>query len=76
MLYRSLGRDAVAFSALPGQTLYVFDRLAGLPRLAPSSSMDATSHRGPVDAMFADLYPSFQERGIDSRVCTAAADAL
>jgi carboxyl-terminal processing protease len=65
-LYRDLANGAVAFSGLPGQTRYVFDRLPELPA--------ACNDRAPwpppriaalVAATFADIYPSFAERGID-----------
>ena len=75
VLYRSLGRDAVAFSTLPGQTLYVFDRLAGLPQACTEQARWTPPRIAAlVAATFADLYPSFQERGIDWRVRTAAAE--
>jgi carboxyl-terminal processing protease len=66
--FRRLDEGAVAFSAMPGQTRYVFDRLPGLPA--------ACNDRAPwtppriavlVHATFADLYPTFAERGIDWR---------
>jgi carboxyl-terminal processing protease len=72
VLYRELQSGTVAFSGLPGQTRYVFDRLSELPA--------ACSERAPwsqprvaalVAATFADLYPSFAERGIDWAARTA-----
>jgi carboxyl-terminal processing protease len=70
--YRPLGPDTVAFSATPGQTRYVFDRVASLPLVCA----DATPWTPPriaaaVAAIFADVYPSFAERGIDWRARTA-----
>jgi carboxyl-terminal processing protease len=75
-LYRPFGSGAVAFSNEPGQTRYVFDRLPDLP---PACS-DQTPWSAPriaalVAATFADLYPSFQLRGIDWQARTAAAKA-
>src|SRR5262249_24996938 len=72
VLYRDLDSGRVAFSGLPGQTRYVFDRLAELPaacgeRLAwPPARVAAL-----VAATFAGLYPSFAERGIDWAARTA-----
>jgi carboxyl-terminal processing protease len=66
VLYRELANGTVAFSGLPGETRYVFDRLPELPA--------ACNDRAPwpppriatlVAATFADIYPSFAERGID-----------
>jgi carboxyl-terminal processing protease len=58
--------DTIGFSGTPGQTRYVFDRIAELP-----AACTATTRWTPpqlaalVAATFADLYPSFRERGID-----------
>ena len=73
-LYRQAGPDTVAFSTMPGQTQYVFDRLPGLPR----ACTDRTPWTAPriaalFAATFADLYPSFETRGIDWRARTDAA---
>jgi carboxyl-terminal processing protease len=67
----------VAFSALPGQTRYVFDRLPELP----AACGDRTPWTPPriaalVAATFADLYPTFAERGIDWRARTELASRL
>ncbi len=75
-LYRPFGSGAVAFSNEPGQTRYVFDRLPDLP----PACTDRTPWSAPriaalVAATFADLYPSFQLRGIDWPARTAAAKA-
>jgi carboxyl-terminal processing protease len=74
VLYRAWGPDTVAFSTMPGQTQYVFDRLPGLPQ----ACTDRTPWTPPriaalVGETFADLYPSFDERGIDWQARTAAA---
>jgi carboxyl-terminal processing protease len=65
-LYRPIGPSIVAFSAEPGQTRYVFDRIGEVP----SACTDKTPWTAPriaglVAATFADLYPSFGLRGID-----------
>jgi carboxyl-terminal processing protease len=76
VLYRELQSGTVAFSGLPGQTRYVFDRLAELP----AACSERAPYRAPwppariaalVAASFADLYPSFAERGIDWAARTA-----
>jgi len=75
--HRMAADGTVAFSARPGQTRYVFDRLSALP--------DACNDRMPwtpprvaalVAATFADLYPTFAERGIDWRARTGSARLL
>src|SRR4051794_19413459 len=58
--YRPYGKGAVAFSGTPGQTRYVFDRLARLP----AACRDRTAWlprrvAALVAATFTDLYPSF-----------------
>ena len=73
-VYRPWGADAVAFSSEPGQTRYIFDRLPDLPQ----ACTDPTPWSRPriaalMAATFADLYPSFAERGIDWRARAAAA---
>jgi carboxyl-terminal processing protease len=70
--YRPVANGAVAFSGVPGQTRYVFDRLPELPK----ACADRTAWTPPriaalVAATFADIYPSFAERGIDWRARTA-----
>jgi carboxyl-terminal processing protease len=74
VLYRELESGAVAFSGLPGQTRYVFDRLAELPAACNDRAPYGAPHRANwpppriaalVAATFADIYPSFAERGID-----------
>jgi carboxyl-terminal processing protease len=75
--FRNSEDGTVAFSALPGQTRYVFDRLTELP----AACGDRTPWTPPriaalVAATFADLYPTFAERGIDWRVRTELADRL
>jgi carboxyl-terminal processing protease len=75
VLYRPLGNGTVAFSGVPGQTRYVFDRLPDLP----AACSDRTPWSPPrlaalVAATFADLYPTFAERGIDWRTRTAEAE--
>ena len=73
-LYRRLGDGAVAFSAEPGQTLYVFDRMADLPQAcAERAPWPAPRIAGVVAATLAELYPSFEQRGIDWPARTAAA---
>jgi carboxyl-terminal processing protease len=73
--YRSVASGTVAFSGVPGQTRYVFDRLPDLP----AACSDRTPWTAPrlaalVAATFADIYPSFAERGIDWRARTAEAE--
>jgi carboxyl-terminal processing protease len=70
VLYRELANGTVAFSGLPGQTRYVFDRLAELPAACNDRGSDRAPWPPPriaalVAATFADIYPSFAERGID-----------
>src|SRR5712692_3736793 len=72
--YRPWGPGAVAFSAEPGQTRIVFDRLPDLP----PACTDQTPWPAPriaalVAATFTDLYPSFEQRGIDWPARTAEA---
>ena len=73
--YRPRGPDTVAFYNDRGETAYVFDRLPDLP----AACSDSTPWSRPrivalVAATFADLYPSFELRGIDWRARTAAAE--
>ena len=75
LFYRSLGQDTVAFSCEIGQTRYVFDRLADLPAAcAAQPAWTAPRIAALVGATFAELYPSFDERGIDWRARTAAVE--
>ena len=72
--YRPLGPTTVIFSSEPEETWYTFDRL---PELPPSCA-DQTPWNAPriaalVAAMFADIYPSFEQRGIDWPARAAAA---
>jgi carboxyl-terminal processing protease len=74
VLYRPAGNGTVAFSGVPGQTRYVFDRLPSMP----DACRDRTAWSPPriaalVGATFADIYPSFAERGIDWPARVAAA---
>jgi carboxyl-terminal processing protease len=74
VLYRTLGERTIAFSGVAGQTRYVFDRAADLP----AACGDHTPWSPPriaalVAATFADLYPTFAERGIDWRARTEQA---
>jgi carboxyl-terminal processing protease len=65
----------VAFSGVPGQTRYVFDRLPDLPAAcADRAPWTAPRVAALVAATFADIYPSFTERGIDWRARTAEAE--
>ena len=73
VFYRPLGPDAVAFSTEVGQTRYVFDRLPGLPQAcAAQPPWSAPRIAALFAATFAELYPSFAERGIDWSARTAA----
>jgi carboxyl-terminal processing protease len=76
LFYRLLGQDTVAFSGEIGQTRYVFDRLADLPSACAAAQAPWTAPRiaALVGATFAELYPSFAERGIDWRARMAAAE--
>ena len=66
--------DTVAFSTMPGQTQYVFDRMSGLPRACTDTDAWTAPRIAAVfAATFADLYPSFELRGIDWKARTAAA---
>jgi len=76
VLYRELNSGTVAFSGLPGQTRYVFDRLTELPaacseRVPYRALWPPARVAALVAATFADLYPSFAERGIDWAARTA-----
>jgi carboxyl-terminal processing protease len=72
--YRSIGPDTVAFSTMPGQTQYVFDRVSGLPRACTERTQWTAPRIAALFAeTFADLYPSFELRGIDWKARTAAA---
>ncbi len=74
VLYRAVGENAVAFSGVPGQTRYVFDRLPNLPAACRDrSAWSPPRIAGLVGATFADIYPSFAERGIDWPARVAAA---
>jgi carboxyl-terminal processing protease len=73
-LYRPLASGALAFSTDPGGTRVVFDRLPAVP----AACFDRTRWSAPrmtalVAATFADLYPSFERRGIDWAARTATA---
>jgi carboxyl-terminal processing protease len=73
VLYRELESGTVAFSSQPGQTRYIFDRLSELPAAcAERPSWPPPRIAALVAATFADLYPSFAERGIDWAARTAA----
>ena len=72
LFYRSLGRDTVAFSGEVGQTRYVFDRLPDLPQACATQPAWSAPHIVALfAATFAELYPSFAERGIDWSARTA-----
>jgi len=75
--HRTLKDGVLAFSAVPGQTRYVFDRLPEMP-VACSDRTPWTPPRiaALVAATFADLYPTFAERGIDWRARTDMASRL
>jgi carboxyl-terminal processing protease len=75
VFYRFLGQDTVAFSGEVGQTRYVFDRLADLPAACTvQAQWTAPRIAALVGATFAELYPSFAERGIDWRARMATAE--
>jgi len=64
--YRQLQDGGVAFSPGPGQSLYVFDRLAAMPAACNDRTPWTPSRIAAlVAATFTDLYPSFSEFGID-----------
>jgi carboxyl-terminal processing protease len=66
VLYRELQSGTVAFSGLPGQTRYIFDRLTELPAACSErASWPPPRIAALVAATFADIYPSFAERRID-----------
>ena len=70
--YRPLENGTVAFSGVPGQTRYIFDRLPDLPAACDDHTPWSPSRIAMlVAATFADLYPSFAERGIDWRARTS-----
>src|SRR5262249_3493420 len=74
-LYRPVGSGTVAFSGVVGQTRYVFDQLPTLPAACTDRSpWTAPRIAALVAATFADIYPSFAERGIDWRSRTAEAE--
>ena len=71
--HRPMGRDTVAFS--DGWTRIVFDRLPGLPPACGNGGRWTPARIAALTAAtFADLYPSFQEHGIDWRARTAAVE--
>jgi carboxyl-terminal processing protease len=73
VFYRPLDPDTIAFSEVPGQTRYVFDRLQDLPeQCAEEAAWSRPRIAALVAATFADLYPSFARRGIDWQSRTAA----
>ena len=73
-LYRMLGPTTIAFSAEPEETRYVFDRLQELPAVCTDPTpWNAPRIAGLVAATFAEIYPSFEQRGIDWPARTAAA---
>ena len=75
LFYRPLGQDTVAFSGEIGQTRYVFDRLADLPPACTAQRYWTPPRIAAlVAATFAELYPSFDERGIDWRARMAAVE--
>lgn len=64
--YRPLKGGAVAFSNGPGQSLYVFDRLATMPAACNDRTRWTQARVAAlVAATFSDLYPSFNEFKID-----------
>ena len=70
--YRPLENGTVAFSGVPGQTRYIFDRLPDLPAACDDHTPWSPSRIAMlVAATFADLYPSFAQRGIDWRARTS-----
>jgi carboxyl-terminal processing protease len=73
--YRPRGLDTVAFYTDRDDTEYVFDRLPDLPA-ACSEPIPWSPPRivALVAATFAELYPSFELRGIDWRARAAAAE--
>jgi carboxyl-terminal processing protease len=73
--YRPRGPDTVAFYTDRDETAYVFDRLPELPA-ACSDPIPWSRPRivALVAATFAELYPSFELRGIDWRARVAAAE--
>ena len=72
--YRPWGPDTLAFSTMPGQTRYIFDRLSRLPdACAERAAWSAPRIAALVAATFHDLYPSFADRGIDWLAQSAAA---
>jgi carboxyl-terminal processing protease len=75
--YQARGTDTVAFSTMPGQTQYVFDRISGgLPRACTERMVWTAPRIATLFAeTFGDLYPSFQVRGIDWQRQSAAAIA-
>ena len=72
-LYRPWEPGSLAFSSEPGATRYVFDRLPDLPPACTDPTpWTASRIAALVAATFADLYPSFAERGIDWQARTSA----
>jgi len=71
--YRELGPGTVAFSSEPGDSRYVFDRVASLPTACTDRTPWTPSRIASlVAAIFTDLYPSFAEFGIDWKARVAA----
>lgn len=76
--YRPVGGGSVAFSSEPGQTRYVFDRLAALPPACAEPTPWTADRIAALTAeTFATLYPSSRARNLDWRARAAvAADSL
>jgi carboxyl-terminal processing protease len=73
-LYRPFGPNAMAFSTDRSGTRVVFDRLPGLPAACTDRARWSVPRVAAlVAATFADLYPSFERRGIDWPERTKAA---
>lgn len=70
-------RDQIAFAETPGQTRYVFDRIARLPSACLIKRRWSPAEIGRlVAATFADLYPGFGRHGRTQAGLTAAVATL
>lgn len=70
-------KDRIAFASAPGQTRYVFDRIAALPAACRIARRWTPAQIGQlVAATFGDLYPGFGTRGRTKPALIAALATL
>ena len=72
--YRPWGKGSIAFSNERGETQYIFDKLASLPRSCTDTRPWPRSRIAAlVAATFASYYPSFEQRGVNWKTRSAEA---